>query len=241
MRRYALLLPAVGIIVGGTFFFVLRANEEAVHSYQQETSATNDARRELLQVREDDLVYGDNEAPLKMVVYSNLNCHFCRLLQKKLMFIVDTYPRFVALIYRPVGFSGEKAVVEQEDTMLYCISRVRDDTTAYAYIAELVKNLPLNQRTQGIPETTIRAAAKAVGVTEADVRECLGDEGVKGLVSTHLQRAKVLEVTTIPHTFLFGNNGPILEVVGNRSVEVFLTLLLHLDPTVRNTLTAGEE
>jgi len=84
-----------------------------------------------VEIRADDFVYGNPDAPVKFIEFSDLSCGFCAAFHPVVHELVDNNPDKVAWVYRHLPYQNlgfEKAVIAQ------CVGELSDNDTFWNYM-----------------------------------------------------------------------------------------------------------
>jgi protein-disulfide isomerase len=213
------LLILIVLSISATFIYI---NSLADSSYYSEKQSILDTRSALLAVTDSDFLYGNADAPIKLVIYSDSVCHYCRALYPKLIDLANIYPNDIAVVYRPVLLTYRKRAYETTDLLLPCLGESSSSMQVHRYISSLMTLLPSGYTLPTIPTTTVETALRNQGDSLENYSDCLQSDTTRAKLLTIDQNAGLLGVRGLPHTFVV-YNGTSHEFLGNRSSEIYLS------------------
>lgn len=219
-RFYLLVFLALVAVVGGVFIY----NWHVEQSYTNEVSQRDSLKKQLLGVRDGDHVYGNPDAPIRLVKYSDANCQYCRFLYPKLKSIVDSYPNEVALVYRHIPLYRFRGTIDEEELAAECVFREQGNTGFFVFLDSLFARLPSGVQVQDVSLSDIEQSAAHAGLDANTVRRCIEERyGVESINRSH-QSGEVLGVGSIPHTFIVSAD-EMYDIVGNKPEATFRSIV----------------
>lgn len=115
-------------------------------------------------------VIGDPNAKVKVVVYSDLECPFCKRFHETMHQVVDHYDGKVAWEYRHYPLSiHPKAQKEAEGTL--CAEELGGNIAFWKYTDLIFTITPANNK---LPPELLPEIAKKIGLNKKDFQTCLG-------------------------------------------------------------------
>lgn len=159
------------IILGGA---IIAASIFAVNTFGAES--TSIARADYAHV------YGDDNAPVRIVEFSDFECPYCAELHPTLKRVVDESEGLVVWEFRHLPLrshtNAEEAAYAAE-----CVAALSDEEVFFSYAEHLFQN----QRQLG--RETYVAGLSGTGISEDDFITCLSDEKLKERVAEDLAAA----------------------------------------------------
>lgn len=214
------MLFAFALIMGVTAY-----NKNAADTVATEDVSRVETKRELLELRETDFVYGSRDASIKLVLYSDHNCQYCRALYPKLKTIVDAYPNeVVSLVYRHIPIYNTRDEVDEAEIAGACVWRSSGDTGFFQFLDALYGQLPSGEQTSNISRDLLRQSAAEAGVENELLDNCITEAYGSDFIASQHSSGGALGVIVVPHTFIVSENN-IYEVPRNQSTETFLTIV----------------
>ena len=214
-------LAIIVIAIGGITLYNRSIRQNLYGEIEEQASL----KQNLLATRDDDHIYGERNALIKIIEYSDTDCQYCRALYPRLKRIVDYYPPgTVAMIYRHIPIYEFRGSIDKEEIMSECVARERGNEGFFNFIGALFARLPKGERTQNVAESIILESALEAGVSEKVARECLEEKYGTALIASQHESGDVLGITTVPHTFIVSSQ-EIYEVVGAKPESVFRAII----------------
>lgn len=120
-------------------------------------------------LQKDDHVYGDVNAPITLVVFSDTECPFCKRFHPTMKQVVDNYKGKVNLVYRhfPLAQLHSKAPKEAEATE--CAAELGGNAGFWKYLDRMMEITPSND---GLDAAKLPEIAKEVGLDQKKFEEC---------------------------------------------------------------------
>jgi protein-disulfide isomerase len=190
----------------------------------------------LLALQPDDHVYGNRNAPIKMIMYSDATCQYCRWLYPDLLEVVDSYPDGqVALVYRYIPIYRTRDTVSESEKVAECVAEQLGDTGFFTFKRNLFARLPSNQQLDSVPfETVTVPALQQTGVDQAVVMKCVETFSKYDRVLNNHSSGGALGVIQIPQTFIVSGE-TVWDIVRAQPSEVYRSaidaLLVGKEPT----------
>ncbi len=211
----SILLAAIILIVG-----IFLYNQRVEQNYTEEVLSRDDFKRKALSIQEGDHVYGNPNAQILLVKYTDVNCEFCRYLYPKLKRIVDSNPDTIALMYRHIPLYRYRGIIDEEEAAAECVARERGEDAFFEFMDDLYTFLPEGVQLLDIPLEDVKRSASKVGVTSEVIDQCFADKyGFENIKRQH-KTGEVLGVGTVPHTFLVSSQS-VYDIVGNKPEATF--------------------
>lgn len=130
----------VALVIGGSFIFQRRYVEKNLPTLVQK--AIQDLTpnpKNTAPVTKDDHILGDIKAPIKLVVYTDLECPFCKVFHTSVTGLKDNYIKDgkIAVVYRnlPLDQLHTKARPEAEATE--CAAKLGGNEAYWAYVDKI--------------------------------------------------------------------------------------------------------
>jgi protein-disulfide isomerase len=98
----------------------------------------------LAKISSEDHIYGDPNAPIKVIEYSDTECPFCKVFHNTMTEVVDSYGGKVAWVYRhfPITQLHSKAMKEAEATE--CAAEQGGNTMFWRYVGKIYETTGSN-------------------------------------------------------------------------------------------------
>ncbi|NBD74359.1 thioredoxin domain-containing protein [Patescibacteria group bacterium] len=157
---------------------------------------------------EEDHVYGEPDAPITLIEFSDLECVFCARVHPTLKAVVDESGGEVNWVYRhfPLGQIHPQALPGAYAAE--CLAEYGGTEAFWDYIDAIL----LNEEPLG--EETYRTYARAAGASEEDVLACIEDERYEPLVAEHMQNAVAAGFSGTPFIIARNQAGEVRTIRG---------------------------
>lgn len=170
-QQNPLLIPIAiviaGAIIGGALYFGGTGDETG-----NQVAGTNepDLSEIKVEITRDDHIFGDPNAPIKIVEFSDTECPFCKSFHASLNEVLPEYEGQVAWVYRhlPLAQLHRKAPREAEATE--CAAALGGNDAFWAYTNRLFEITPSND---GLEDSQLPEIAEFAGLDREAFVECL--------------------------------------------------------------------
>lgn len=168
---------------------------------------------------DDDAIFGDIDAPVTIVEFSDFQCPYCESFYKEtLPLLISNYVETgkVRIIYRDFPLSGhpEANLAAQAAE---CVRNESDDTGYYAFHDWLFENVSVWSQKVDAMEILITAAQDNLNV---DIRSCVENSEMADEVNADMTAGRGYGVTGTPSFFINGK-----KLVGAWPYEVFESVI----------------
>lgn len=215
--------------------------EEAIFAFVKKSAMeggrpqANGARRdaELAQVIDDfapvdpalDHIRGNPDAPVSLVVYTDLECPYCQRFHPFTKQALNAFPNDVNVVYRHFPLSFHNPVAEEEAMLAECVAELAGNEAFWGYIDGVFRYTASNGR--GIGDADMDRIFTEIGVDRAAAEKCAREEAQR--LAERIERDKQSGIRA-------GVTGtPATAVVDNRKDEAVLIKGARPD-AVRSTL-----
>lgn len=158
-------------------------------------------------VTRDDHIYGNADADIFLVEYSDLECPFCQRFHPTAQQVVDDYDGQVAWVYRHYPLFNHPNA-EPAARATECVAEIRGNDAFWDYTAALFEN----QSTSLVRDGLVQHAVQ-LGVNESSFVECFDSNRYADKVQQHLTDATSVGVQGTPHTFVMSADGSLIGVI----------------------------
>ncbi len=180
-----------GIIIAGAILYQERTTPTKPLNQQDQ------AYEEVVKIQEDDHIYGNPDADLFLIEYSDTECPYCKGFHPELKKAMDELAPSgkVAWIYRHFPFHT-KAPKEAQATE--CVAELYDNATYWKYLNELfVAKTP-----NGVfVDRTLDSVSTAIGIDPKLINDCVKSDRQKARVDRDLLLGRKAGVDGTPTVF----------------------------------------
>ena len=201
--RNKIIIPVVIIFLAiGAYTIITLNGGFSGHRHKHSTDNVTVITPELLsETLDGDIVYGQKDAPIKIVEYASLSCSHCASFYTEVFgYLKDDYVSAgkLTLTYRhfPTNALALKAAL-----LVGCVA---DDTTKKNFLAQLFsRQKTWTSSSNNISE--LRTIANNFGINAETFNDCVNNNEAKKIIVSHSLRAKQeLSVRSTPSLFING-------------------------------------
>lgn len=218
-----LLIVVVAVIIGGGIIF-----SRKTYDVQEITSAKLDTSKKIAirPISNSDHVYGNPNADVVMVTYSDLECPSCQKFHVTMRKILDEYAKSgtVAWVYRhfPIEKSHPKAkgaAIASE-----CVASIAGESKFWDYIETVFAGA-----TNSLLPENLRKIAIDIGVDAAKFDSCVILQNNDEVITQGLADGQaIFEIDSnfsTPYTIMISKNGLQTQLVGNQELSDIVEII----------------
>ena len=174
-----------------------------------------------------DHIWGDPDASVKIIEFSDTECPMCKRFHPTLKRIVAEYPGKVAWVYRhfPIDAIHPRARKQAEATE--CAAELGGNAKFWAYLDRLFEITPSNNR---LDPAQLPRIAEYVGLNRAKFEQCLRSGKYAQRVADDLADALAAGGQGTPYTVVVAPNGRMFAILGAQpyaSVKLVVDIALQ--------------
>src|SRR3989338_7428855 len=166
-----------GVLIAGALYLSRGGSTQPATSQGQDTQAQPTVNREIIvrPVSTRDHILGNPDAPVGFIVYTDLECPFCKSFHNTMHKIVDTYGKDgkVAWVYRSFPLPQLHPKAPAEAVATECVSMLAGNTAYWSYVDSLFQITPSNN---GLDLAELPKLAKNLNIDESRFTACSTDE-----------------------------------------------------------------
>jgi protein-disulfide isomerase len=169
-----------------------------------------------------DHIYGNKDAAVTLVEYSDLECPYCKDFNTTLQQVLTDYQGKVNWVFRnyPLSFHTN---AEPEAKAAECVAIVGGSDTYYSFIEKIFERTTSNGT--GFSLDALAPLAKEVGVDEGKYTTCMSANSGATKVSSDMATATDAGVTGTPGTFVLKKDGTSTFLSGAVSAETLKSVI----------------
>ena len=192
-------------------FALIAAAFGAGHAGAQPNQPTPESIDFIQPVTPRDHIWGDPDAPVKIIEFSDTECPLCKRFHPTLKRIVAEYPGKVAWVYRhyPVDEIHSRARKQAEATE--CAAELGGNAKFWAYLDRLFEITPSNNR---LDPAQLPRIAEYVGLNRAKFEQCLRSGKYAQRVADDVADALAAGGQGTPYTVVVAPNGRKFAILG---------------------------
>jgi len=150
-----------------------------------------------------DHIYGDPDAPISLIEFSDFECPFCKQFHPTPKAIVDARPGQVNWVYRHFPLPMHEPGAQREAQAAECAAELGGDEAFWAYAEAIFARTTSNG--DGFPAAGLAPLAAEIGLDEARFEACLNDNRHAERVLDDAAEASGLGVDSTPSVILRQN------------------------------------
>jgi protein-disulfide isomerase len=195
-----------------------RANAEAMRAQQANTKAKN-VRRVSAQR---DHIYGNPDAPLSLIEYSDFECPYCKRFHATPKQLVEQYAGKVNWVYRHFPLSFHNPGAQKQAEASECAAEQGGNDAFWKYTDALYARTKSGGK--GFPLSKLVPLAEEIGLDGAAFKECLDSGRHEARVKEDFQEGGAVGVSGTPATILLLNaTGEVRLKSGAQPIQAFKT------------------
>jgi protein-disulfide isomerase len=224
-------------IESGIKDYVKRQQEAQVAARAETERLANEKAKNIRPVsRFRDHIYGDIEAGVSLVEYSDFECPFCKSFHSTAKEIVDKYKGRVNWVYRHFPLSIHNPVAQREAEASECANELGGNNAFWNFADEIYARTGSNGK--GVSVTDLVGLAKENGLDEEQFRSCLASNRYTSRVNEDFEEGTRIGITGTPTNFLLSNMTG--ELIIKRGAHSFSELKPDMDKLLSGTVPKQE-
>lgn len=188
-------------------------NNAAANAAQAGGTATAEETKEILSVKSDDYVWGNPQAPVKLVLFTDLECPFCKKFDETLNTVMSTYGKDnkLAVVYRhfPLTNIHKKALPEAQ--ALECAGKLGGNEAFWKFVTRIFSVTTSND---GLDAKELPNIASFIGLNAKDFSACLSNNNFADKIQKQQQDGVKIGVQGTPHSVVVAPNGKTFVING---------------------------
>lgn len=178
------------------------------------TTLDDEDKLAIAKMRTDDHVFGNRNAEVYIVEFSDTECPFCKQFHTTLHQIVNDYDGQVAWVYRHFPIVQLHSKAPREAEALECAGELGGNDGFWKYTDRLYEITPSNN---GLAETELPKIAEFAGLNRATFETCLASGKYTEKVKKDMEDAIALGGRGTPHSVIVAN-GTVTPIFGAQPI-----------------------
>lgn len=201
----------------------LRAQQQ-----QAEEQRRREAASAVTPVDQEDHIFGDSSAPVKLIEFSDFECPFCKRFHKTMKRLMDEYgdDGRVAWVYRHFPLDSIHSKARKEAQAAECANELGGNEAFWAYADRIFEVTPSNN---GLDLQKLPQLAEQIGLDRRKFEACLEGDARGGKYAGHieadLQDATTSGGTGTPFVLVVARNGKTYPINGAQPYEVVKSII----------------
>ncbi|MEX2405678.1 MAG: thioredoxin domain-containing protein [Candidatus Paceibacterota bacterium] len=168
-------------------------------------------------------IFGNPDAPITIVEFSDYECPFCSRLHPILERVVAENPDTVQWRYRHFPLHRE---APRTSRAAECIARMAGEEAFFDFSAAAFDNM----RSLG-PEYYAQEAARH-GIARSDLESCMAEDAIQEIIQKDLALARASGGRGTPHNVIISPNGEMLAVPGAIPYEQWTSIINQMQQEI---------
>lgn len=182
-------------------------------------------------INKNDLVFGDKNAPVTIVEYSDIECPFCNQFHKTISEVLTQYDGKVKYVLRHFPLTSRHPNAAMYAQSIECVYRDYGTEKAFAALNTLFTNQPLQTGQIGAPETVLGAfIGKEIQVNAEAITTCLTSGAFVKKVASDTESGVSAGVTGTPSAFIINKKGDVQTISG---AQPFAAVKIMIDSALK--------
>jgi len=193
---------------------------QAAARAEEERAATEKAKKVRRVTASRDHIYGNPNAPVSLIEYSDFECPFCKRFHPTAKEIIDSYGGKVNWVYRhfPLPMHNPGAQIQAEASE--CVNQLGGNEAFWKFADAIYARTQSNG--QGFPVTQLAPLGKEIGLDEKRFQECLSSRKYASRVQEDIDEGEQIGVSGTPANFLLRNDtGDVVVKPGAQPIDDF--------------------
>lgn len=144
-----------------------------------------------------DHIYGDSNAPIQIVEFSDLECPFCKNFQPTLKQIVDSSQGKAVWIYRQYPIAQLHPKAEKEAEAAECANELGGNDKFWAFIDKVFEVTPSNN---GLDPALLPQIAVQIGLDQTKFNTCLSSGKYASFITESITAAQAAGANGTPYS-----------------------------------------
>jgi protein-disulfide isomerase len=205
-------IVVAGAIIGGAVYFSSKGSAAAPANGNTPTTVA----KKIPAVTADDHIYGDPNAPVKIVEYIDLECPFCKQFDGTMKQILAEYPGKVAWVLRNFPLQQLHPNAPKLALAAECVAELGGNDNYWKFKDALFTAAPINTF---FDMTKLTATAEGVGVDGKAFDSCVASGKYQDLVTKEFNDAVSSGAEGTPYSVLIAKDGTQVPIPGSQPYD----------------------
>lgn len=189
------IIIAVAVIYGGDIKERMQSQNASV------AENATDVRVVEVPISASDHIRGNVNAPITIVVYSDLECPFCKIFHETMKQAMAVYGDKIRWVYKHFPLDQIHPKADKEAEAAECAGELGGNDVFWAYIDKVFEITPSNN---GLDSALLSGIAQDLGLDKKKFESCLTSGKYADLVEAQFQEGVRLGVDGTPGSFING-------------------------------------
>lgn len=188
-------------IDAGIHRFIVR--EQAARQARQQAAAEQKAAKVQPVSAQHDHIFGNPDAPISLIEYSDFECPFCKRFHPIARRLVESSGGKVNWVYRDFPLNFHNPAAEREAEAAECVAALGGNDAFWNYSDLLYANTTSNGH--GVPVAQLGPLAASVGVDKESFEACLKSHRYAARVKRDVSEGEAIGIDGTPGNILRNN------------------------------------
>ena len=167
-----------------------------------------------------DRIYGNPDAPISLIEYSDFECPFCKSFHRTAKEIVKAYDGKVNWVYRHFPLSFHNPGAQKQAEAAECAYELGSNDAFWKYADAIYERTTSNGK--GFPLTQLVPLAKEIGLDDKRFAQCIESGKYRARVQEDVDDGAKIGITGTPTNLLFHREtGNVVLKTGDQPLESF--------------------
>jgi protein-disulfide isomerase len=201
--------------------YIKRQEEAQAAARAEEERLANERVKKIRPVSKTrDHIYGNPNAPVSLIEYSDFECPFCKRFHSTAHEIIEAFQGKVNWVYRHFPLSMHNPGAQKQAEASECVGQLGGNEAFWKFTNAIYERTLSNGN--GFPLTQLAPLGKEIGVNDKQLQECIDSGRYAARVQEDFDEGSQIGVTGTPASILFHNlTGEVILKVGAQPVEAF--------------------
>jgi|GEM_PF-256038 len=201
-----------------------QAAEDQKKALEDEEKASQEKAKNIKPVSAQDHLFGNKDAKITMIVYSDFECPYCKVFDGVAKQIITDYNGQVNWVYRHYPLSFHDPLATKEAEASECVAELGGNDKFWEFTNAVYEKTQSGGN--GLSEDDIYTIAGDIGVNVNGMKSCLSSGKYTEKVKTDIAEGENAGVTGTPgNIFINNQTGAIKALHGARSITAFKTAI----------------
>src|SRR5215467_3107750 len=199
--------------------YIKKQQQAQVAARAEEERQANERAKSVRRVSASrDHVYGNPNAPVSLIEYSDFECPFCKRFHATAKEIVDAYGGKVNWVYRHFPLSMHNPGAQKEAEASECAAQLGGNDAFWKFANAIYARTKSNGN--GFPLDQLVPLGKEIGLDEKQFKECIDAAKYASRVQEDLDEGSQIGITGTPANFLLRNDtGEVILKIGAQPAD----------------------
>lgn len=199
----SIIVLVVVILIGLNFWFSDKTPAKQIN--QTDIGLGGKTEAKIRSIDQTDHLLGKIDAPVKLIVYSDLECPFCKFFHFVLMRLYKEFGgEKVAIIYRHLPLDNLHSKSRNEAMATECAAEIGGSEKFWQYLDQIFNNTPSNDK---LDPSLLSVFAQNIGLNVSAFKSCLSSNKYADKIAKAVTEASQAKIAGTPYPVLIDSQG----------------------------------